>query len=155
MRKLFITAAVFFTLMQAGFAQSESSDYKTAAGLRLGYPFGATIKHFASDQGAIEGILGFWYGGFNITGLYEYHQPLGSEEGLQWFVGGGVEFTSWNYGGHNGGVFGLDGIIGLDYKIRTAPLNLSVDWKPAFILTSGPGGFYAGGGGLSVRYTFQ
>ena len=157
MKKIFIAAIFVFMLgSQLAYSQSqETSDYTTSAGLRLGYPFGATVKHFTNESAALEGILGFWYGGFNITGLYEYHQPLGSEPGLQWFVGGGAEFTSWNHGGYSGGVFGLDAIIGLDYKISSAPLNLSVDWKPAYIISGGASGLYAGGGAISVRYTFR
>lgn len=134
-------------------ASSGSSEYNTALGLRLGWPAGITIKHFVSSQSALEGIVGFWYGGVNITGLYEYHMPIKGAAGLQWFVGGGLDFTSWNYAGYNGASIGIDGIIGLDYKIKSAPIDLSLDWKPSFYV-AGVGGFYGSGAALSVRYTF-
>jgi hypothetical protein len=49
--------------------------------------------------------------------------------------------------------FGLDGVLGLDYKIRTAPINLSLDWQPSFEFGDGAG-FSGNWGGLAVRYVF-
>lgn len=157
MKKGLVLLALVMTLgiIQAQ-AQSKTTNggaYTTAAGLRLGYPFGVTVKHFIAPQGALEGILGFWYGGINITGLYEYHMDLGDVPGLKWFAGGGLDFTSWDHGGYKGGAAAIDGIIGLDYKITSAPIDLSLDWKPAVYFT-GVSGFYGGGGAISVRYTF-
>jgi hypothetical protein len=142
-------------MIRAG-AQSKTTngaDYTTAAGLRLGYPFGVTVKHFIAPQGSVEGILGFWYGGINLTGLYEYHMDLSDVSGLKWFIGGGLDFTSWNHGGYKGGAAAIDGIVGLDYKIAQAPIDLSLDWKPA-VYFAGVSGFYGSGGAISVRYTF-
>ncbi|MGH2642968.1 MAG: hypothetical protein ACRDE2_03390 [Chitinophagaceae bacterium] len=155
-KTILLFAMVISISITTASAQSNTSgnpDYKTGLGLRLGYPYGVTIKHFISQQGALEGILGFWYGGFNFTGLYEYHMDIKSAPGLKWFVGGGADFTSWNFAGYHGAAVGIDGIIGLDYKINSAPIDLSLDWKPSFYV-SGVSGLYAGGGAISVRYTF-
>jgi hypothetical protein len=27
---------------------------------------------------------------------------------------------------------GLDGVLGLDYKFKGAPINLSLDWQPSY-----------------------
>lgn len=145
--------AIGLTAANAQNKTAQTSNYQTAIGLRLGYPFGVTLKHFINPKGLLEGILGFWYGGFNLTGLYEYHQDIESVEGLKWFAGGGADFTAWDYAGYKGGSVGIDGIIGLDYKINSAPIDLSLDWKPSFYV-SGVSGFYGSGGALSVRYTF-
>lgn len=157
MKKLFLLAALVLAIgigtVNAQSKTANSSDYTTALGLRLGYPFGITVKHFVAPQGALEGIFGFWYGGVNITGLYEYHMPINGVEGLKWFVGGGLDFTSWSYGGYKGGSVAIDGIIGLDYKIKTAPVDISLDWKPSLYIT-GVKGFYGTGAAISVRYTF-
>jgi len=159
----FIALALFCTWSShSAFAQSEtanSSEYTTALGLRLGWPAGVTVKHFMSPHNALEGIVGFWYGGINITGLYEYHSPIKGVNGLQWFIGIGADFTSWNYYGYNGASIGIDGIIGLDYKINSVPIDLSLDWKPAFYVTGVSSGlgrspFYGTGLALSLRYTF-
>ena len=157
MKKIFLLAILAVTIsigtVNAQSKSANSPDYTTALGLRLGYPFGVSLKHFVSPAGALEGIVGFWYGGINVTGLYEYHMPISGVDGLKWFVGGGLDFTSWSYGGYSGGSVAIDGIIGLDYKVNTAPVDISLDWKPSFYIT-GVKGFYGTGAAISVRYTF-
>lgn len=153
MKKILLFAALATVLSTGSVcAQSNSgggSDYSTGIGLRLGYPFGLTVKHFFNPNGAIEGILGFGYG-FNITGLYEYHGDISGASGLKWYAGGGLSFYSWN--GYGSSV-GIAGVIGLDYKLPSAPIDFSLDWMPGFYFT-GYNGFAAGGGGLAIRYTF-
>lgn len=145
---------VFATVLFAGTVSAQSysnggPDYTTAIGIRLGYPYGLTVKHFISSRGALEGILGAGYG-FNITGLYEYHGDISGANGLRWFAGGGLSFYSWrNYGAS----IGIAGVLGLDYKIPSAPIDLSLDWMPGLYFT-GFNGFESGDGGLSIRYTF-
>ena len=74
-------------------AQSQSG-YKSAIGLRFGYPLSVSYKHFISEPGAIEVFAGFrsysYYSWFNIGGLYEHHKPISSVDGLQWYFGGGA-----------------------------------------------------------------
>lgn len=142
------------TVVTAGSVSAQSTtssgqDYTTALGLRLGYPFGITLKHFVSPQGALEGIVGVGYG-FNLTALYEYHGNFSGASGLKWFAGGGLSFYSWPDWGAS---VGIAGILGLDYKFAGAPIDLSLDWLPAFYFT-GYNAFTGGGGALSVRYTF-
>ena len=48
---------------------------------------------------------------------------------------------------------GVDGVIGLDYKFRGAPINLSLDWQPSFEFGDNRG-FVSSWGGLGIRYTF-
>ena len=54
MKKLFFT----LVLLVAFFA-ANSQEYKSAIGLRLGYPTSITYKHFISEPGAIEVFAGF------------------------------------------------------------------------------------------------
>ena len=53
----------------------------------------------------------------------------------------------------NGVAIGIDGVLGLDYKIKGAPINLSIDWQPSFNLI-GYNYFEGGWGGLAMRYAF-
>ena len=46
-----------------------------------------------------------------------------------------------------------DGVLGLDYKFRGAPINMSIDWQPSFEFGAGRG-FVGSWGGLGIRYTF-
>jgi hypothetical protein len=48
--------------------------------------------------------------------------------------------------------FGIDGVLGLDYKIKGAPLNLSIDWQPSFNFVGYS--YFSNWGGLAIRYTF-
>ena len=158
--KPFLLTGLFAILLVTVNAQvNTGTDYKTAIGVKV-YPGAVTVKHFLSDGKAIEGIGYLTSDGFRITGLYELHYNLGDVEGLKWYVGGGGHLGIWSDAWKNkyptrqaGMAIGVDGILGLDYKIKGAPLNLSFDWQPSFNLI-GYNYFEGGWGGLAVRYTF-
>jgi len=61
----------------------------------------------------------------------------------------------YSYKGYNGdkAVAGVDGVLGLDYKINKAPVNISIDWQPSFEFADNRG-FAGSWGGLGIRYTF-
>ena len=135
------------------------SDYKTALGLKV-YPGAVSVKHFISPNTAIEGLGYISSDGFRLAGLYELHYDISSVEGLKWYVGGGGHVGIWSdswkaqhLGSHAALAIGIDGVLGLDYKIKGAPLNLSFDWQPSFNII-GYSYFEGGWGGLGVRYTF-
>ena len=48
---------------------------------------------------------------------------------------------------------GIDGVLGLDYKVKGAPLDVSLDWQPSFNFV-GYNYFEGGWGGLGIRYAF-
>ena len=140
-------------------AQSMGSDYKTALGFKV-YPGAISIKHFTKSNVAIEGLGYFWNYGSRITGLYEFHGNVNGAPGLKWYAGPGAHIGFWNdkwkneYSNRDKGVaIGIDGVLGLDYKINGAPINLSIDWQPSFNLI-GYNYFEGGWGGLAMRYTF-
>ena len=143
------------------FAQSTGSEYKTALGVKI-FPGAVTLKHFVSTNIALEGLAYFYNDGFRFTGLYEIHGNITGANGLKWYVGPGAHFGAWNdrwrknnksYNGPNNFTFGVDGVIGLDYKFNGVPFNVSLDWQPSINLV-GYGRFEAGWGGLAFRYTF-
>ena len=53
----------------------------------------------------------------------------------------------------DGVAIGIDGVLGLDYKIGGAPINLSLDWQPSFNFV-GKTYFEGGWGGFAIRFTF-
>ena len=55
MKKLFFTLAIMF----ACFAAFSQANYKSAIGLRLGYPASISFKTFVNEKGAFEGFLGY------------------------------------------------------------------------------------------------
>ena len=91
-----------------------------------------------------------------LTGLYEVHNPINGAPGLRWYYGGGATLGSLDYKNDkrdNELYLSIDGVLGLDYKVEGAPLNLSLDYKPALVLNPYTD-LEAGGFGLSVRITF-
>lgn len=138
---------------------NEGSDYKTAIGVKV-YPGAITVKHFIANNRAVEGLGYISSDGFRLTGLYELHYDINPVAGLKWYVGGGGHVGIWSdtwrskYPSRNDGMaIGVDGVLGLDYKISGIPLNLSFDWQPSFNLI-GYNYFEGGWGGIGIRYTF-
>jgi len=137
-----------------------AQEYKTSLGLRIGVPYGLTIKHFMNDYNAVEGILASDYGGFVVTGLLESENWTGKYPALNWFWGVGAHVGFWDAGAnkyvksnYSGSVIGVDGALGLEYTFDKIPLNLSLDVLPSINLigSTGWGGINVG---LSARYVF-
>ena len=150
---LTLTLAVCFT------AFINAQDYNTGIGLRGGIYYGLTIKHFISSKAAIEGLLTRKYG-FDITALYEVHNRAFDVNKLNWYYGLGGHIGFWDgadlvdkTAGTSYTIIGIDGILGLEYNFSEAPINISIDWKPAFNII-GYSAFWPDGGALSIRYIF-
>lgn len=129
-----------------------SFEYKNAIGIRAGGTSGITFKHFLNTGNAVEAILGIWPNALGFTALYERHAGTGLE-GLKFYYGGGGHFTAetgdYYYRTHknahreyvsrygdNGLGIGIDGIVGVEYKIGVIPLVLSFDLKPYLELSN-------------------
>jgi len=155
MKKIFsllIIAVIFFTI-NAG-----AQDYKTAVGLQIDFGDGSTlagpaIKYFFQKNSAIEGEVLF---GNHITFLqafYQYQQSLPNAKNLDWYLGGGPSLGLYS----GGSSFYLCPMIGLDYKLSSAPLALSFDWRPFLYLGSNSDGsrFTAARFGIGVKYVLN
>ncbi|MCX6253729.1 MAG: hypothetical protein NTV31_04540 [Bacteroidia bacterium] len=156
MKKIILTFILALSIVILASAQ----EYKTGVGLRGGFSNGLTIKHFVSEKAAFEGLLSTRWQGFDITGLYEIHNQAFEVQHLNWYFGFGAHIGFWNgdnvpWGDPNTSytVIGLDGILGIEYSFNEAPINIGIDWKPAFNLI-GYSGFWGDGGALSIRYIF-
>lgn len=151
---LFVGASMMMS--QKGNAQ----DYNTAVGLRFGGITAITGKKFLSERNAVEGIVGFRsrFGGsiINITGLYQFHTPIESVEGLKWYWGFGGNLYYYNYdlgvASDSSIGLGIAGVGGLDYSFKDIPLNLSLDIIPVFSLTGLDTGVDFNSVTLSARY---
>ena len=154
MKKISILFAALF-LGLAAFSQSINTyTYKTALGAKVWDGAGISLKTFVKPDHAIEGVGFFRNRGFRLTGLYEIHGDISGAPGLKWYIGPGAHIGFYDqqyYGGATS--FGVDGVIGLDYKIHGAPINLSLDWQPSFEFTNSIG-FQGSWGGFGIRYTF-
>jgi hypothetical protein len=162
MKKIILLAVIVTAAAVHVNAQSMGSSYKTALGVKFYPGAGISVKHFVKSNAALEGIGYFWRDGMRITGLYEFHGDINGAPGLKWYVGPGAHIGFWNdrywrdrYGRRIGGaVIGIDGVLGLDYKFKNAPINMSLDWQPSFEFGTYGDGFSGNWGGFAVRYTF-
>lgn len=157
MKRLFFFGLVTLGLTLA--TQTANAQYKNAIGGRFGTANGISFKTFVKQDRALDFILNFQskndYSYFRFTGLYEIHNPINNADGLRWYYGFGGTLGSINYKptDENDLLLGIDGVIGLDYKFKGAPINLALDWKPTLEVVPDTN-FDAEGLGLSLRFTF-
>ena len=156
MKKAIITTLVVF-IWYGMMAQ----DYKAAIGFRGGVVQGLTFKAAVGGNTAFDLIVATHYHGLNLTALYEIHSlNIFGVDNLALFYGfgGHVGFYNSNYyrlhwGTYsNGFVFGVAGVIGVEYTFDEIPINLSVDIVPSFNVV--PEFWYWQRGALSIRYVF-
>ena len=152
--KLFLLAACLtisgILLNQKVMAQ----DYRLALGVRLSNnvpTLGSSIsgKYFVTDKNAIEGLLAFG-NRFGIGALLELHRPFQTVEGLSWYFGGGA-YVGWE---DSDTYLGPTGVIGLDYKFPSVPVNLSLDWKPELDILPAVN-FVPEAFAVSIRFTIK
>lgn len=158
--------ATFIFSTSTGFAQDEEpvttpvdAGYKTAIGIRLSTDAAVinnsvSIKHFLNDKLAIEGFLAF-SNPVAIGALFEIHNPLAATEGLKWFYGAGayIGFDNDKLKTTGRTLMGAMGVVGLDYKFVSVPLNLSLDWKPELHIIDEIN-FEPAAIGFTARFTF-
>lgn len=159
MKSLSIVFFLYMALFSSPILRAQN--FENLIGVRGGLSNGITFQHYMSEGKAVELLFHSRWRGFGITGLYEIHKPAFDVKGMQWYygVGGHVGFYTW-YDKHpwwtdndrgTRAVIGVDGIIGLEYFIPEIPIQLSIDYKPAFNLL-GWNGFWGDEAALSVRY---
>lgn len=149
----FLITGLFFATNS--FAQNKTANtknYKTAVGLKFLNGGGVSLKTFFSEKEAAE-FIGFFYSGVTrITGLYEFHGSLNTEGNLRWYLGVGGHASLYRENNLRG--FGIDGVIGIDYKFTNKPFNIALDWQPSVEFGEGKNkGFNDNWGGLALRYT--
>jgi hypothetical protein len=134
-------------------------------GLKFGgYENGPSIKYFTNNAIALEGVIGFRSHGVVFTGLYEVHQVAFGVNALKFYYGAGAHIGAegagvyQSFGGNSQTyneshiLLGVDGVLGLEYKIPNAPIAISLDLNPRAELATGP--FFDIAPGLGLKYTF-
>jgi hypothetical protein len=150
MKKAGIIFSVLVSFLFAGSAKAQ--DYKAAIGIRFSSKAAlvnnsVSLKYFFTEKTAVEGLITF-NDPFALGILVEQHKPLVTNN-FKYFYGGGF------YGAFTGTRrAGLQGVIGLDYKVPMIPLNFSIDWKPELTFTK-EFSFEPQTLGLSARFTFK
>lgn len=125
-----------------------------AFGARLGY--GAEISYqYSLGEAFAEMDLGLiGNDGVYVTGVYDF--SLGSAGIFSFYAGPGVQLGAHNYKDTDGNILKFNmaivGQIGTEVQFDSVPLNLSLDWRPAFSFINGAFGWT--GFALGVRYRF-
>jgi len=126
---------------------SQAQKYRTAAGVRLESDrFGLTLQQKLHERGTVEGIVAIGANEFSGTALYEWHRPILGER-FNYYLGAGAHIGNLK---DNGVFTGIDGILGIEYKINGLPFLLSADVKPAVHFHHAD--WLGLSSGISVRY---
>lgn len=158
MKKLLFTLLTGVAIFAMSTSDVKAQDYKNAIGGRFGSYNGISFKTGLNKNAMLE-LIGNFRSSKNVdylqlTALYEVYNPIGGAPGLNWYYGGGGSIGTVKFGDNDSDVsLGLNGVLGLDYKFKGAPINLSLDWIPTLRLTPDTD-FYSGDVGLGVRFTF-
>ncbi len=163
MKKLIICFIISLLPVYPLLSQSLTGTYKAAVGLRAGETSGLTFKFNSGSSSNVEIIAGIWSDWISLTGLYEKRAGAFNVSGLNWYYGGGghAGFATGTYyqGGrlHNRGSdfsVGIDGVVGMEYKIPPIPIAISVDIKPLMEVYRNGDIFFGLDPGLGVKFTF-
>ena len=158
MKKLLFTLIAAAAFLTVNLDTANAQDYKNAIGARIGSANGISFKTGLNKNAMLE-LIGNFRSSKNtdylrLTALYEVYNPINGAPGLTWYYGGGGTIGSYKVDGYDGKVYlGANGVLGLDYKFKGAPINLSLDWIPTLQLTPDTD-FYSGDVSLGVRFTF-
>jgi len=151
---LLVLGVVLFSVDSASAQLTEPH----AVGGRFGNVVGVTYRYALPETNcALEGILSVQnnsvFRRFRLVGLYEFHRSL--SENFNWFYGVGGSVGSFREKS-SGSKFllGVDGIIGVEYKIPSTWLSISLDAKPYFDFLKESKTKAADPFGLSIRYRF-
>lgn len=151
-------------------APESRAQYNAAIGLRIGGTTGVAGKYFYKPTKAVEGIIGTFGNGFSLTGLIEKYSPVYNADGLYVYYGGGVHLAFYNGNGrynsyfgravdypvNNGVGFGINGIVGLEYRFpEDIPIAFSLDLKP--FIEMGPRGYvsFAPDPSIGIKFIFR
>ena len=164
MKKSILIFILLVSLSGAAMAQ-----YDFAVGLRSGGTSGITLKK-NYEATSIEGIIGFWHDAVSLTGLWEKHTVAFNTQGLNWIygVGGHVAFYGNNFDGRggpgwydypndvHGGELGLgiDGTVGLEYKIPDVPIAFDFSLKPYLEIITDGGVIFSPDPGIGIKIAF-
>jgi hypothetical protein len=130
--RFFRRSGLLLLLLALG-QRAAAQKYNTALGARLGGGnYGITLQQRVASRVTVEGIAGLREREYSGTVLGEYHFGILGPS-LNYYFGAGGHI------GHNkdtGGFSGLDGLVGVEYKVAFLPVVLSFDFKPTLEFSS-------------------
>lgn len=195
MKKLTVSIIMLSLSATAAFSQLGTSEQKNwGLGLKLGDPTGFTAKKYFANNGALEFVIGiptnynaydydtYYYDKHHQLGYHDYkynnrgaiafqlhylhHFDIPPVEGLQWYIGGGLQVRNYFYETDyydNNGIYhsesanylaaGIDLTGGAEYTFRGFPATVFVETN-FFLAVVDQAGFYfqpAIGGRFNIK----
>lgn len=149
----FILTSLFSVSTKAQKNSSGNPKYKTAVGIRF-QPFGVSLKsNLAGKKTSVE-FVGYFEDGFTLSGMYYWNFILNQPMNLRLYAGGALQAGWRDNKDVEGVLFGVGGVIGLDYKFLKLPLNISLDWQPSYQFGNKFDEFQGAWGGIAARFCF-
>lgn len=169
-----IRTAILICLLHGAWAL-HAQEYKNSAGFRFTRTEGVTYKRFVKSDAAFEAMLGWggYDGGMQAYGNYHWYKPIPAHitQNLHYYygVGGHIGYirptrTVDYYEGdeivsetreHTDYVIGVDGVLGVEYRIFQVPMTVGMELKPFFeYYALRYTRFYFWDFGFTVKYIF-
>jgi hypothetical protein len=163
MKKIF-TILTCIALFAMTATTVKAQNYKTALGLGLDFGDGRTLvgpslRHHFSRNTALQAEVLFGGNTTVIQGFLQYNAAVKGAPGLDWYLGGGPKIQIYDrdryFFNDNYTAVYLVPMVGLDYKIKNAPLAIAFDWRPSIYVGDNPFlGTEAGRFGMAFRFVF-
>ena len=166
---LFVLIGISLTLI--AIAQNNTT-YKSAIGIGADYGNdytfvkGPSVKFFYNKTNAIESQLLFGIKTAVLGAEYQHYIDIKEIPNLKCYTGIGPYWMyrktivyyydnlfNLKYKEINLSDFIFRPIVGLDYKFKSLPVNLSIDWRPLFKITNSTD-YTIARYGFSLRYAF-
>jgi hypothetical protein len=155
MRKLVLFFVLSFSIALTAGAQG-LNETKNAIGIRAGWGVEASYQRYIASANRIEVTAGVNRFGFDVAGTYQWMFDINTSESGQfkWYAGAGLGMGSWsNKHFDKGFSIGVLGQAGIEYAFSSAPILLSLDYRPGLYFTPEVH-FDWTGFALGVRYMF-
>jgi hypothetical protein len=157
MKKIFFTLILMVSFVSVLFAQANGK----TLGIRLGYPSEFSFQTSLNNTNRLELGLGYrnysYANSMSLSGVYQWVWDLSSlSEGFNWYAGVGAQAGFYSNSKKNYFPVSVLGQVGIQYDFKI-PIRLSLDYRPAFLLTgiyAGENAFVGDGFCLGVRYRF-
>jgi len=152
--KKYLLFTLSFFLILSSFAQTKVGG-EFSIGPRLGGSAGLSFKfHNKSNRSAIEFITANSFDdkidGFTVGAMFEKLAPLNSDSRLSAVGGTGVNL---NFKGTT--KVGVSGILGFDWRIKSAPLTFQLDWLPTLFFINVKSTFNGVNAAFTARYVIN
>lgn len=141
MKQVYISIIIIFFSLEL-MAQNFTND----AGMRFNRGATLTYRQFFKEEMALEGFIGYYNNGIRLGGLKEFFKPAfaNRSDNFMFYFGygvqGGLTYSNYHrffnreyrYEWKLSPVFGLNGVIGLEYYLDEVPFLIAIDARPYF-----------------------